>query len=214
MRKFIVAIVLTLILATTSWAAPVNSGTITNLDGLTLNGSSGKWTTGTLEWRVNSNTNNTWTYLYTFSNYGTANNQKVSYIDLEVRNGFSIVSNLVSSSVAPDTTAPSGPATYNGLYGLQWDFADTKGPTAVTLTLITNTAPMWGDIFIGGNDANTFAKNSGFGLDNPNAITGNSSFVNNGKTYYSVLVPTPIPAAAWMLGAGLVGLLAIRRRKS
>jgi hypothetical protein len=50
-------------------------------------------------------------------------------------------------------------------------------------------------------------------------VTGGAKNISAGwideiriATTYSEAVATPIPAAAWLLGSGLIGLVAIRRR--
>ena len=223
MRKFLVVIVffLSMAIATNSWAALINSGSLTvENGGLAISG----WASPlqyTVTWDVNSNVNNTWTYHYAFSVSTSSPKPVLSFIDLEVLSGFSIIPNLISDMVAPYAVSATGPTTYNSgttnsIYGLQWDFAnyELKHNNTLNLTLTTNTKPMWGDIYIGGETADYYAKNSGYGpsLNNPNAITGSGTWTVGSNTYGSVLVPTPIPGAVWLLGAGLIGLIGIRRR--
>lgn len=90
-----------------------------------------------------------------------------------------------------------------------------------TLTLTTTAAPMWGDFFLDGGDwkQDGFyleASNSGF-----NQVAGAFAY-NDGTTMSNVgFVPTPnfssapvpIPAAAWLLGSGLSGLIFFRRKR-
>ena len=85
----------------------------------------------------------------------------------------------------------------------------------------------------GNNTVGTFAKNTavtGFGsmglyefLDNGNATTapatvnqfaGSFSLASNGTlTYGPAAVATPLPAAAWLFGSGLLGLVGVARRR-
>jgi hypothetical protein len=81
-----------------------------------------------------------------------------------------------------------------------------------TISLLSNRAPMWGDI-AGKGGQNTF-YNTGFGTDTPNPNSSDDVLNRNW-----VLVPdtevyvTPEPVSMTLVGAGLVTLGLLRRRR-
>ena len=71
--------------------------------------------------------------------------------------------------------------------------------TAIDLNSLVNAANGW--VLISANDINDSGQ-----------IVGNGIF--NGQMEAFLLTPTPIPAAAWLMGSGLMGLFGFRRKKT
>ncbi|MDO9516040.1 MAG: hypothetical protein Q7J01_08095, partial [Syntrophales bacterium] len=171
MKKLLIGIILTLLVATNSWATYTGS-----LEGdATLYGT-GSWSTGTLEWNVSVDSNDLWTYDYTF----TVPAKDISHMIFEVSSTFD------DSNVYEGTTGATGgyvPGTYdstsNGksnpgipdsIFGLKWDLdVDT---TSASVTIVSDRRPMWGDFYakggvekIDGVKTKLFAYNTQFGSD-------------------------------------------------
>jgi hypothetical protein len=193
---FVVLAYLVLGLATNSLASIVTlgSGTLsTSSGGLTA---SNNWLGASLSWSVTYDDQDTaswsddrWTYTYNFDNPSAASNRRSDFIHLETGIGFSVLNNLFTTTVNGITVDPSGPVNYESLVNaFKWDFNNTSD---FILILVTNTRPMWGDLYVTGQSSNY-------------AYTSNDA----------LMVPTPIPSAAWFLGAGLVSLVVLRRRKA
>lgn len=200
MKKLLIVIaLLSLCITTNSWAS--FSGYDTN-NSISL-ATSTNWSGATFVWNVNkgdagTGDNGTWQYIYTFSNnlsYTVPANNRAASLGIEVEPGFNIADpnkNLLSWGAAPSMTGPTQTTLpLLNISGFEWTLV-TKG-NDISLTLVTNTKPMWGDIYVAGNSSNyAYAKISD-----------------------SVLVPSstvPIPSAVWLLGSGLIGMLAVRRR--
>lgn len=90
-----------------------------------------------------------------------------------------------------------------------------------TLSLTTTAAPMWGDFFLDGGDW----KSDGYYLEASNSgynqsagtftYTDGLAMTNAGfvPTPNFASAPVPIPAAAWLFGSGLSGLIFFRRKR-
>lgn len=69
-------------------------------------------------------------------------------------------------------------------------------------------------------DLNSLAGAQGLGwfLNSANAINDSGQIVGtgriNGQSHTYLLTPVPVPAAAWLLGSGLLGLIGVTRRKA
>lgn len=138
-----------------------------------------------------------------------------------------VTSLTTGPAAAASLTAPSmagyspAPAALS-LTGVRW--ATPTAPTYVVkdkasnmfvLTFLSDRAPMWGDFLItSGASAGAGTPtviNSKFGLDTAAAV-GNG---NNGGWALvpgDKAAPVPVPAAFYMFGSGLIGLLGARRK--
>jgi hypothetical protein len=179
-------------------------------DGLTITGT--KWDGSgdngfKISWNIAKNLNDaTYAYIYNVTGAGTRSAQNVSSVlkmfGLEVGKPNNN-SNFSNWSYSPGNLM-TGPTDLGiGLYG--YEFSKTHGNKDLgkkfQLSFTTKMAPVWGD-FYASSVSGDIAKNAGFGSDpNPNGL-----FINY------IATPVPIPAAVWLLGAGLIGLVTIRRR--
>jgi hypothetical protein len=171
-----------------------------------------------LAWTVDDSSHpGYWTYSYTFS----VDVKNISHVILEVSPTFGL-SDINTAYTTPgylldtysaDTQGNSNPGMPGPLYGLKWGGNDS---TLLTWSIVTTRSPMWGDFYAvdGKNtDPAVYAISTGFGTDTGAPIADGNALAD-GKAW--VLVPdtaVPIPAAAWLLGSGLVCLVSLKRRK-
>ena len=168
--------------------------------------SAGNWQSSTLNWTVSTvpGSPGLWQYAYDLVLPSDASNI----------NHFIIEAPLVGSITTTTGAATIGSHnTHSGLPDLTGIKFTGVGPSSHTSWHIVFTAynvPAWGDFYARGNSRNN-VRNTGFTNpdSDPVAAPGNSSVGNH------ILVPgavVPIPATAWLLGAGLIGLATLRRK--
>ena len=216
MKKLIfAALILFMGFATNSWAITF-TGTI--IGGNTLIGTS-PWDTNSsnLSWTVYDNSiTGHWTYEYIF----TVPSKDISHVIIEVSDNFS-VGNIIETSSGRDPDAPktyspggSNPGMPDDLFGIKWD---TSGdPLIYSFYIVTDRAPMWGDFYAKNGvhqGSDVYAYNSQFGINT-------TALIDNGNAGGWVLVPDtgtgiiPEPSTFLLLGTGLLGIAAIRYRRS
>jgi hypothetical protein len=129
-------------------------------------------------------------------------------------------------SIVPDFTKPT--VDFSKATWLSSSTLDVANPAGWTLgsaafgTWVTNSGSYTlSNGFLNANLNGTFTPGTMFtGLSQSNASM-TLGFIMNGNTASNVsgsvamaATPTPIPAAAWLLGSGLLGLIGIRRKHS
>ncbi|HAJ92353.1 MAG TPA: hypothetical protein DCO71_07055 [Gammaproteobacteria bacterium] len=169
-----------------------------------------------------------WMYEYTFE----VAHKDISHLIIEVTSGDNAFTedNIFSGTTAGyslDTFGSqqgnSNPDIPEDMYGLKWDM----GSLSLDLVIISDRAPQWGDFYAksGKHDGHfVYAHNTGFtNPDNDPQIDYASVRMGNLISDHILLpdsvtgIPpgavVPVPAAIWLFGSGLLGLLGISRRK-
>jgi len=155
-----------------------------------------------ISWNISQDVSGNWTYEYTFTNSAPA----VSHFILEVTqddNPFNIYE-ISGTYDGPDTWAEStsNPGLPNAFYGIKFEDGLT------TYTIVTDRAPVYGVFYAkGGRDGGAWSDALNFPDYKTNGDLTKTDFIvrPNGN-------PVPIPAAAWLLGSGILGLAGIRLR--
>jgi len=215
------------------WITPVNaspihgtyagsefwSGMVSSSEGSIIIHSGGPgatWDTNSdlqLVWNITENGNGTWKYKYTW----TGGSPDLSHLILELTNP-SLATDIThlggSGTLEEDDpittygTHPSNPGIPGSVYGVKFNFADDLDAYFVEFTIAQ--VPVWGNFYAKG--ANSGAYNYGFlnpdsGLYIPDTDNAFAFIVRpNGAE-------VPIPGAVWLLGSGLLGLVAFGRKK-
>jgi len=160
-----------------------------------------------------------WQYDYTF----TVPDKNISHLLLEVTDPAAFtdfrVLTLSPSNDSPKNFTPgdgnSNPNMPGNLYGLKYEVTNTN---TYTFSFTTLRSPVWGDFYA--KDGKSGGP--GGGID---VTAWNTGFLNtdpldapkDGSVDYHILrpdgyTPVPIPAAFWLLGTGLLGLVWLRRK--
>ena len=166
----------------------------------------GAWATGnpTITWNISIEDSGQYAgwvkYSYTWN---VTDGGNLSHIIFEISdNEDTVAADFSSGLVDYYDLNNSNPDMPTGFRGIKFDSPGTA------ITFYSKHLPMWGDFYakdgkVGGT-WNT-AWNNGIGTDPTGDPFTNWIPVPDTKT-------VPIPSAAWLLGAGLVGLVGIRRR--
>lgn len=151
-----------------------------------------------------------WKYDYTF----TVPSKNISHVLLEVTNP-SVLADFTNFTSTPDdgpkTFTPDGngnsnPSMPGNLYGMKFSSSNS---TSLSFSFNTTHSPVWGDFYA--KDGGVFAWNSGFLAADPTSAPSDSS-IHDKILRPDGLTAVPIPAAIWLFGAGLVGLVGVRRK--
>lgn len=173
-----------------------------------------------LSWNI-SQSGNLFTYAYTWSKLdGSLLGGTPSHMLLEVSPTYTAANTFSSAANAPvdapTTFVPQGshgsdPFLPAAMFGIKFEY------TADSYTLVTDRAPVWGDIYtkdgtsgsVGtGNDKPTNAAwNTGFGMDPTHASVDFTAWVPTPDT----LTIVPLPSAAWAGTALMLSVLGISR---
>ena len=111
---------------------------------------------------------------------------------------------------SPNTGSPGGntgnPNLPEDLYGIK---LDTSTEFLISYTFKSTQNPIWGDFYAkNGKDPVAVAWNTGIGSDPAGDETDFSDWIPVPDT-----TAIPIPSAVWLLGSGLIAMVAIRRQR-
>lgn len=214
----------------TANAALIASGQLSSAGGSISLNNGGAWSPATLDWSVDL-TAGVFTYIYTFT--VPDDSKEISHLSIQVSDDFGDIvgsCSLVGSSgtgigdctgsAAEDPTSPND-EDGSPLFSIKLD--NTAGPMggpevfAVTYTLTTDVAPVWGDFFA--KDGGTLtAFNSGYTFADATCAVNPGNVGGCGFGFLAVPDSNagddiPEPSTLLLFGTGLIGLGILSRRR-
>ena len=225
-RRLCVALLLAVMLAIPSVAAAYVGSLLSTTGGIQ---GTGNWITDpagmSFEWVVTQNADDSWHYSYVF----THPVGETSHFILEVSDSFTAndIFNLQGDVGSVEIGLfeagnPSNPGIPGSMYGIKFD--ETSG-LVTTFAFDSFRVPVWQDFYskdgvAGGTpDAGprggivNAAWNTGFLTDDPTAPAADGSIDYHVLAPDSVTNPVPEPTTLMLLGSGLLGSVAVLRRR-
>ncbi len=223
-RRLCVALLLAAMLAIPSVAAAYVGSLLSTTGGID---GTGNWITDpagmSFEWEVTQNADNSWHYSYVF----THPEGETSHFILEVSDGFTAneIFNLqgdVDNVEIGLFDTDGNPNIPGSIYGIKFDEATGL---VTTFSFDSFRVPVWQDFYSkdgvagGAVDAGprggtvNAAWNEGFLAQDPNAPAADGSIDYHVLAPDSVTNPVPEPTTLMLLGSGLLGSVAVFRRR-
>lgn len=192
----------------------------------------GNVSSATLSWEIGYDTNTTrWSYSYTF----THNSQQgISHFILDLSDnctagsgciiGFRDNSTSADALIFSTFTTNGNPGFPGSITGVKFD--DLSAPSSYTFSFQSERAPVWGDFYAKGGSPENRRNPTGFAIFNDGAdehltstdvidfIARPDTVTGPGPGPSGAADPVPAPASLLLLGAGLLGLAASRKRSA
>jgi len=165
------------------------------------------WQDAVIDWSIVDNGNNTYTYIYTFSNF---NKPGISHVTLDLSDNCINGSSFADPNCVTDfkfNGTPSGlleAGDIDGITGaVKFDIGDDGD---LVYSFVSNRSPVFGDLFIKGGSSSELT-NTGFG-DHANPARTAMDFIARPNGHI------PEPATLFLLCGAAVPVLLKRRRKA
>jgi len=168
--------------------------------------SAGNWQQSTISWSVSTVPGSPGLWQYVYDLVLPSDASKINHLTIEAP----LVGSITTTTGTATLGSHNPQSNLPDLTGIKFTAVGTPSDTYWHIVFTTYNAPACGDFYARNNSSNNI-RNAGFTTpDSDPAVAAANGSVGN-----HILVPgavVPIPATAWLLGAGLIGLATLRRK--